>query len=122
MGVRAAFQEVDLGDSTPRRSNHVCPDTGHPVGEMSVMNPDSIHLKDLHNGDLRIVKGVVNLHLGAEGYPVPILAGSFVTGDMATSHTFLRKANITHETISEGGWQARHVPCDWRGELSFRGI
>ena len=106
-GVGAALQEVDLGNSTPCRINRVCPDTGHPVGERSVTNPDSKHLKDLHNGHLRVLKCVVNLHFGAEFHPVPVLPGRFLTGNMSTSHACLRKADITQETIYEFGWQAR---------------
>ena len=115
-GVGAAFQEVDLGDSMPRRSNRVCPDPWHPVGESSVINPDSKPLKDFHNGDFRVLKCVVDLHFGAEVHPVSLLAGSFVTGDVSTLNTCLRKAEITQETISEGGWQAHQEPGDWRGE------
>ena len=102
-GVGTAFQEVDLGNSTPCRSNRVCPDIGHPVGERSVTNPDSKHLKDPHNGDLRVLKCVVDLHFGAEVHPVPVLLGCFLTGNMSTSNACLRKAEITQETISEGG-------------------
>ena len=80
------------------------------------MNPDSKHLKDFHNGDLRVLECVVNLHFGAEVPPVSVLAGSFLTGDVSTSNTCLHKAEITQEIISEGGWQARQEPGDWRGE------
>ena len=99
-GVRADFQEVELGNSTPRRINRVCPDTGHPVGERSVTNPYSKHLKDLHNGDLWVLKCVIDMHFGAEFHPVSVLAGRFFTGDMSTSNACLRKAEITQEIIS----------------------
>ena len=114
-GFGAAFQVVELGNSMPRHSNHVCPDTGNPVGEISVTNPDPKHLKDLHNGDLRVLKCVVDLHFGTEVHPVPVLTGRFLTGNMSTLNACLRKADNIQETIYEGGWQARQEPGDWRG-------
>ena len=115
-GVGAAFLEVDLGNSTSRRSNRVCTDPWHPVGESSVTNPDSKHLKDFHNGYFRVLGCVVDLHFGAEVHPVSVLAGSFITGDVSTLNACLRKAEITQETILEGGWQARQEPGYWTEE------
>ena len=110
VGVGAAFQEVDLGNSTPHHSNRVCPDTGNPVGERSFTNPDSKHLKDLHNGDLRVLKCVVDLHFGAEVHPFPVLPGRFLTGNMSTSNACLRKADITQEIfLKADGKRARNL-------------
>ena len=78
-GVGAAFQEVDLGKSTPLCSNRVCLDPGHPVGESLVTNTDSKHLKDFHNWNFRVLECVVDLHFGAEVHPVSVLAGRFLT-------------------------------------------
>ena len=102
-GVGAAFLEVDLGNSTPRRSNRVCTDPWHPVGESSVTKPEFKHLEDFHNGDFQVLECVVDLNFGAEVHPVSVLAGSFLTGDVSTSNACLRKAEITQEIILEGG-------------------
>ena len=82
----------------------------NPVRESSVTNPDAKHLKDFHSGDFWVLECVVDLHFGAEGHPVSVLAGSFVTGDVFASNACLRKAEITKEVISEGGLKVCQEP------------
>ena len=65
--------------------------------------PVTKHLKYLDNGVLWVLKHVVHLHFGAEGHPVTILIGSRFTGYMPTSNGCLRSAEITEETMLEGG-------------------
>ena len=85
------------------------------------MDPVSKHLKGLDNGVLRVFKNVVHLHFGSEGYPVIIFIGGITTGDMPTSNGCVRSAEITKETISEGGWQTCHIPGDcWVGGGGFK--
>ena len=80
------------------------------------MDPVTKHLNDLINGVRRVLKHVVHLHFGAEGNPVTILICSLLTGYMPNSNGCLRIADITEETILEGGWQACHIPGDcWGG-------
>ena len=79
-------------------------------------DPVTKHLKDLDNGVLRVFNHEVHLHLGAEGHPVNIIIGSLFTGYMPTSNGCLHSAEITEETISEGGWQVCHVPGDCWGD------
>ena len=67
------------------------------------MNRDSKHLKDFHSGDFWVLECVVDLHFGAEGHPVLVLPGSFVTGNVSASKACLRKAEITKGNISDGG-------------------
>ena len=83
---------------------------------MSVTDPVTKNLKDLNNRVLRVFKHVVHMNFGVEGHPVTILLGSIFTGDMPTSNGCLHSTDITEENISEGGWQACHIPGDCWGE------
>ena len=76
------------------------------------MNPDSKQLEDFHSGDFWVLECVVDLNFGAEGHPFSVLGGSFFTGDVSALNACLRKAEITKENISEGGWQVCQEPGD----------
>ena len=57
---------VDLGNSAPRRSNPVCPDT-RLFGIISVTHPVSKHLKEFDSREARVPESVVHLEVGAMG-------------------------------------------------------
>ena len=78
--------------------------------------PVTKHLQDIDNGVLQVLKHFVHMHFGAEGHPVTILLGSLLRGDTNTLNGCLRSADITKETILEGGWKACHIPGEcWGG-------
>ena len=77
-GVSPAFQEVGLRNSSPRRSNRVCPDA--TLFEVTaVLDPVAKHLKDLDHRVLRVIKEMADAVVGAERAPIGIFgSGTFV--------------------------------------------
>ena len=45
-----------------------------------------VHLKDLDNGEIRVLEQVVQIVVGAEGGPLEIQGDSAAIGDMITSY------------------------------------
>ena len=96
---------MDLGNSAPRRCNRVSPDAAF-LGVMSVTHPVSIHLKDFNVWKTRGLQAVVDLHFGAVRHPLSVEVRGSVGGDVTATNGCLRRAEITDEITSEGGWQS----------------
>ena len=61
------FQEMDLKNISPRRSNQVCPNIGGARGIISVTTHVTVHLKEVNGRDVSVFKYMVNLGVSAEG-------------------------------------------------------
>ena len=79
-------------------------------------DPVAVHLKDFDGGKVRVAEGVVHLETGAEGSPLAIELPCPAGSNCATSNGCLRSAEVTHETISGGGWHWAQEPGDCIGE------
>ena len=66
----------------------------------------SIHLKDFNVWKTRGLQAVVDLHFGAVRHPLSVEVRGSVGGDVTATNGCLRRAEITDEITSEGGWQS----------------
>jgi hypothetical protein len=81
-----------------------------------VTDPVAVHLKDFDGGEVRVTEGVVHLETGAEGSPLAVQLSRPTGSNRATSNGCLRSAEVTHETISCGGWHWAQEPGDCVGK------
>ena len=59
--ITAALQKVGIGNSTPCRCNRVRLEELGSGGVVTVMDPVSIHLKDIDRGEDLVLKQVIKL-------------------------------------------------------------
>ena len=77
-------------------------------------HPVSIHLKDFDGWERIVLQAVVELEVGTEGGPL-VVEGVGTGGRYVTSaNCCLRRAEITEERTSVGGWQSvqEHGDCN----------
>ena len=77
-------------------------------------HPVSIHLKDFDGRERIVLQAVVELEVGTEGGPL-VVDGAGTGGRYVTSaNCCLRRAEITEERTSVGGWQSvqEHGDCN----------
>ena len=77
---------------------------------MIEMNPVAVHLKDIDRGEVRVLKKVVELQVGAEGGPLGVEGDDLDIGDVAVMHGCLCSADITEERTYLGGWHVVEEP------------
>ena len=110
-GIGASIQEMDRGNSSPRRRHRVRSDL-RELRPVSVTDPVTIHLKDLCHWEGRIIEPMLHLHHGAELSELVVEEGGAVVGNIASPDILLRSTEITHEVISVCGWHIVHEPAD----------
>ena len=110
--ILAALQKVGLGDSTSCCCNQVRPEELGYGGLVTVMDPLSIHLKDLNRGEDVVFMQVAKLQVGAEGGPLGVEGDSNDVRYVAAAYGCLRSTDITDERALVGGWYMVQEPED----------
>ena len=70
---------------------------------MNLMNPVSIHLKDLDRGEFWFFKQVIDLQVGVEGGTLGVESDSSDVKYVAAAHGCLLSAEVTEKKTYVGG-------------------
>ena len=94
LGVGMDFQKVGRGNSAPCQRNHVRLDTTF-LGVSTVTDPVSVPLKYIDHWEVKVIEGVFNVKIGAEGTPIFVLGNYTLIGNIFVWDRRLHKMDIT---------------------------
>ena len=111
LGVGAYIQKLKCSDSLSCRRHRVRVDF-REIRPVSVTDQVAIYLKYIFHWGVRIIKPMLYMQRGAELSKLVLEECSAGVSHVASPDISLRSTEITHEIISEGGWQCVHEPAD----------
>ena len=88
---------------------------------MTVIDPVSIHLKDLDRGEYLVLNQVFDLQVRAEGVPLGVEGKSPSVDNVSNAYSCLLSTEITDERTSVGRWHMVQKPGDCGEYLTERG-
>ena len=98
MGVRVSIQNVDRGDSLPRRRHRVHADF-RKIRPVSVTDPVAVHQNYICHWEGRIIDPILDPKRGAEFSELVVEESCESVGHISGPGTFMRSTEITHEVI-----------------------
>ena len=77
------------------------------------MDPVAVHLKDIDQQEVKVIKEVVDAKIGVEGTEIFVLGDCLIIEDIAVLDSLLSNMYSTEEIASVGGKKAVQDPANW---------